>query len=111
MEDSNDRERQGRAVVTSSGIVFAGRLYTCSLAIKEMWYEKARHSGEWEVQVDVRGPEMNGIHIVTPDLEPHAEHLVCRQIDGPPSVHPELSGYYEQLQQIKAHLAARKHGK
>ncbi|GGG07284.1 hypothetical protein GCM10010912_59940 [Paenibacillus albidus] len=42
---------KGLGSITAQGIKFNGKCYSCSLAIKEQWFERARTTGPTDVKV------------------------------------------------------------
>lgn len=44
-------EKLDMGIVTQNGIWFRGNIYSCSLAIHEKWFERAREIGGWPVAV------------------------------------------------------------
>jgi hypothetical protein len=56
----------GRASVTTTGLAFRGRFYTCPLAIEERWFDKARQNGRWEVPVSYDPRDMDVVYLHTP---------------------------------------------
>lgn len=56
----------GKATVTYRGIKFKNMYYGCDLALKEMWFEKARN-GTWKVDISYDPRNMNFIYIPSED--------------------------------------------
>lgn len=54
------------ASVTTTGISFRGRFYTCPLAIEERWFDKARQDGRWQVTVSYDPRDVDTIYLHTP---------------------------------------------
>ncbi|QIL19764.1 Mu transposase C-terminal domain-containing protein [Thermomonas sp. HDW16] len=54
------------ASVTTTGIAFRGRFYTCPLAIEERWFDKARQDGRWRVTVSYDPRDVDTIYLHTP---------------------------------------------
>ncbi|MBP2659706.1 MAG: Integrase catalytic region [Firmicutes bacterium] len=51
------------ARITARGIKFQGMYYSCDRAIKELWFEQARHNGSWSVDVSYDPRNMNSIYL------------------------------------------------
>ena len=49
--------------VTAKGIQFKSMYYSCKLAIKEMWFDKARSQGRWKVDISYDPRNMNYIYL------------------------------------------------
>lgn len=60
------------ATVTMKGVRFKGMFYSCGLALREQWFVKARHSGNWtlEASYDPRKPEVIYLILSGGRLEP-----------------------------------------
>ena len=60
------------ATITLKGIRFNGMFYSCERAIREQWFVKARHSGNWamEASYDPRKPEVIYLNPGNGTLEP-----------------------------------------
>lgn len=54
----NDKGR-----VTVKGIQFKSMFYSCQLAIKEMWFDKARNQGRWKIDISYDPRNMNYIYL------------------------------------------------
>lgn len=55
----------GVATVTTTGLAFQGRFYTCPLAIEERWFDRARQNGRWEVPVSYDPRDMDVVYLHT----------------------------------------------
>ena len=55
------------ASVTYKGIKFKNIYYSCDIAIKEHWFEKARQKGSWKVNIAFDERNMNNIYIKNND--------------------------------------------
>lgn len=53
-----------KALITSEGIFFDNKRYTCSLAIKEQWFEKVRISGPIEAEAYSNSSDVNEIVVL-----------------------------------------------
>lgn len=58
---------KGLATVTENGVVFKGQPYSSSFAIKSMWFEKAKLSGGWLIEVLYNPFLPNPIYISDPE--------------------------------------------
>lgn len=56
----------GTASVTTTGLAFRGRFYTCPLAIEERWFDRARQNGRWDVPVSYDPRDVDTICLHTP---------------------------------------------
>lgn len=90
-----------KAYVTSRGIHFAGELYyTCDLALRERWFERARIKGGWKVEVafetrsvnQIYLPLDNGTRLETCYLTPASKHLYGRDLH-------DVKGYFHREKQ------------
>lgn len=66
------------AVVTSRGILFKKMHYSCEIALKNRWFEKARQKGTWKIEVSYDPRIMSPIYIRS---ENGREYEVCRLLD------------------------------
>lgn len=53
----------GTARVTDKGIRFKNMFYTCTTAIKEFWFQKARSNGRWSIEVSYDSRNVEYIYI------------------------------------------------
>lgn len=54
---------QSEGIVTAKGIQFEGVYYSCSLALKEHWFSRARIHGSWKVNIQYNPLDMSSIYI------------------------------------------------
>jgi len=69
-----------KATVTPRGIRFGGVFYSCELAVQERWFERARASGTWTIDVAFDPRAVDVIYLRTPgtrSVEPC--HLVVAE--------------------------------
>nr|WP_320146316.1 Mu transposase C-terminal domain-containing protein [uncultured Anaeromusa sp.] len=66
------------AVVTARGILFKKMHYSCEIALKNRWFEKARQKGTWKIEVSYDPRIMSPIYIRS---ENGREYEVCRLLD------------------------------
>jgi len=57
----------GKAVVTPRGIRFKSLFYSCDLALKEGWFEKARALRNWAIDIAFDPRSVNEIFLRAPD--------------------------------------------
>jgi len=76
-------------IVTQNGIWFRGNLYSCSLAIHEKWFERARQIGDWPLAVKYNDAE-DQMHVV---LE-NGTTVNCCQIEFSLRDSEKLMAYY-----------------
>ncbi|MEK4086062.1 Mu transposase C-terminal domain-containing protein [Psychrobacillus sp. FSL K6-1415] len=60
---------KAKATVTAEGIKFKGMLYSCEIAIKELWFTHARKEGRWKVDISYDPRNMSTIYLHTKDKE------------------------------------------
>lgn len=67
------------AAVTQFGIKFEGMLYSCDLAVKEQWFERARAFGTWKVPIayDIRN-KADTINLI---LDNGKDYEVCHLLE------------------------------
>ncbi|MEA4834727.1 MAG: Mu transposase C-terminal domain-containing protein [Anaeromusa sp.] len=66
------------AIVTSRGILFKKMHYSCEIALKNRWFEKARQKGTWKIEVSYDPRIISPIYIRS---ENGREYEVCRLLD------------------------------
>ncbi|MGG1600855.1 hypothetical protein [Paenibacillus naphthalenovorans] len=92
--------RNGCARVTARGIIFKGARFTCSRAIRDLWFEKAAFEKEWRVRIVYTiNKELSVIYIV----DSNGDMEKCNRIDGgkrPSDVKLQL--YFQSIQKLKA---------
>ncbi|NRG44283.1 DDE-type integrase/transposase/recombinase [Bacillus sp. CRN 9] len=54
---------KGSAKITPKGIKFGSLFYTCSMALKERWFSKARIQGSWDMGVHFDPQDVSNIYI------------------------------------------------
>lgn len=82
-------------IVTQNGIWFRGNIYSCSLAIHEKWFERAREIGGWPVAV--KSCDTEGQMQVILD---HETTVKCFQIEFFFRDSRELMAYYLEFQKL-----------
>lgn len=82
-------------IVTQNGIWFRGNLYSCSLAIHEKWFERARQIGDWPLAVKYNDAE-DQMHVV---LE-NGTTVNCCQIEFSLRDSEKLMAYYLEIQKL-----------
>ena len=67
-----------QASVTANGIALDNRVYTCTRAINERWYDRARLRGSWSVRVAYDPGCMDTVYLLDPStpMQFHPCHLV-----------------------------------
>ncbi|MDQ3816227.1 MAG: Mu transposase C-terminal domain-containing protein [Acidobacteriota bacterium] len=97
--------------VTPQGIHFGGELnYTCDLALRDRWFERARIRGSWKVEVayDLRSmdyvylPLDSGTRLEVCHLTAASRHLLGRDWH-------EITDYFEREKQALEAARTRKH--
>ncbi|WP_248925758.1 hypothetical protein [Paenibacillus hamazuiensis] len=88
----------GEAVVTHAGIAFRSDVYTCGLAVKERWFDKARSEGMWKVRIKYDPVETSTIHI---EAEEWSERHICRPIPANMEPSYDRNQYFIHMQRLK----------
>lgn len=95
MKNQEVRGLEGFAEVTVNGVLFNGKYYTCSLAIKEKWFEQAAKTSHWTLSAYMNEEER--LMILLPSQEQYIPCLMLtRRI-----VMPEIESYQTKIQQLK----------
>ncbi len=90
--------------VTERGIVFNELHYSCDVAIKHQWFEKARTEGEWMVIVISVKSNLEKILLI----EPFSKMLLVCNVIQPNSVSAvKLEKYFDSIQKLKAMRSLR----
>lgn len=92
------------AKVTGQGIEVNEKLYSCSLAIRDGWFERAMMEGEWRVEA-FQYPLCNKVLFIQNDKE----IITCHPIEIKPVNSEDLEVYYEIIRALKEYR--RHHGK
>ncbi|MBB3111776.1 hypothetical protein FHS18_003844 [Paenibacillus phyllosphaerae] len=83
-------------IVTSNGIWFEGKIYSCSLALRQQWYKHAEYIGGWPVSV--RRLENDRVEVILQD----STTVVCIRVDHIPVDQVTLNSYYVEFQRLAA---------
>ncbi|PWB84479.1 MAG: transposase [Methylocystaceae bacterium] len=67
------------ATVTANGIHYAGSFYSCSKAIEEHWFERARQGGAWKIRISYEPRCMDEIYVH--DESGRARFISCSLTD------------------------------
>ena len=94
-----------QAVVTMYGIRIKGMYYTCTKAIEERWFDKARQTKTWKVKVSFDPRNMEEIYLH--DSEPNSFY-VCTLTEKSRAFH-EMSLWEIEQQQIYAKDSSANH--
>lgn len=86
------------AEITSEGILFRDRYYTCRLALRYNWYEQARVRGPWEIRI-LFNPAEEKPEALYIDSEHVEEERVC-QFVGVPMEPSEAAAYQAKLRKL-----------
>jgi hypothetical protein len=86
------------AIVTSRGICFRGRYYSCDRAIRECWFEKAHINGEWPMIVNFNPFDIE--NLVMYDYE-NDEWDMCNLVNFQSMTGKKLDKYFESIQKLK----------
>jgi len=89
------KEKSGIGIVTQNGIWFDGSLYSCSLAIHEKWFERARQVGGWPVAVKSQDNEDQIVIIHEDGLK-----INCYPIEFLPCDSKKVRAYYSEFQRL-----------
>lgn len=84
------------AEVTAWGIQFRGCLFTCSIAIRERWFEFAQLLGGWSVKVYFNPSNTNTIFLRIDD-----EMERCYSVNSQIFVGSKLERYFQTIQKLK----------
>jgi putative transposase len=97
--------------ITPQGIHFGGELYyTCDLALREGWFERARIRGNWKIEIAYETRSMDyiylplngGTRLEVCHLTPAARHLIGRDWH-------EVTDYFEREKQSEEAARTRKY--
>lgn len=102
MDSNNDI-----GIVTPGGIWFDGKIYSCSLAIRQQWFKLAEHIGGWPVSVQYQDIITDQIHALLQD----GTAVKCIRIDHIPLITAEVEAYYLDFQRLVSIRKERKMGK
>lgn len=86
---------KSKGLITSEGIIFDNRCYTCSLAIKEQWFEKVRMSGPIEVEAYTNSNDVNEIVLLM------NVGFVCCNLVEHDTCSFDRNEYFNTLQQLR----------
>ncbi|THF72732.1 hypothetical protein [Cohnella fermenti] len=88
-------------IVTPSGIWYDGKIYSCSLAVRQQWFKHAEFVGGWPVTVRYI-EEKNGTDNIQVILQ-DGSAVVCIRTDHIPPVNAsKLESYYVEFQRLAA---------
>ena len=82
-------------IVIQNGIWFCGNLYTCTLAILENWFERARQVGGWPVAVKSQDDEDQIVIVLEDGLK-----INCYRIEFLPCDSTKVRAYYFEFQRL-----------
>ncbi|WP_341279746.1 hypothetical protein [Paenibacillus sp. FSL H8-0537] len=99
MQQYNKRD----AKVTGRGIQVNEKLYSCSLAIRDGWFERAIIEGEWGV-IAFQYPFCNEFYFIQHDNE----MITCRPIEIKSVNSEDLEAYYEIIRALKEYRRHRR---
>ncbi len=85
-------------IITPKGIWFEGMIFSCSLAIKERWYQISEHIGGWPVAIRYSAELPNEIYIRLHD----GSYTKCSRIDHINLESSTVAEYYIELQRLAA---------
>lgn len=83
-------------IVTPNGIWFKGKIYSCSLAVRQQWFILSEQIGGWPVAVKQQENTCDQIHIYLQD----GTTVECSQIDHLPNDSARLMSYYMEFQRL-----------
>ena len=93
-----------KAVVTEKGIQFRSLYYTCDLAEKESWFDKARSTGRWKLSISYDPSCLDHIYIQREnDLIPCS--LLAKSSNYSGATEDDMKRYRETDRQEKAEYA------
>jgi hypothetical protein len=84
------------AVVTEIGIMYQAVFYSCPQAIKSQWFDKARQSGAWAVDVLIRSENKDRIYILIDN-----EITICDRIVKVPEDHLRNVIYFSKFNELR----------
>lgn len=92
--------KEGYGKVTASGILFKGNRYSCSMAIREQWFEKAALKKEWKVKIVYKC----GLTGVISLVDGEGELELCYLINARNNIYSDvkLQRYFQSIQKLKA---------
>jgi len=86
------------ARVTWRGILFRGLYYSCSTAISQGWFEKARIYGTWRVVIQFSPENLEIIFLIRQD---QVESEKCNRIIRQHMCPTKLDKYFDSIQRLK----------
>lgn len=92
------------AKVTASGIRFYGCYYSCSKALEEHWFEKARQKGDWKVRISYEPRCMDEIYIH--ENLGRGQFLTCALTDKSSEFRGKTLWEIDQIRQENRRVAA-----
>lgn len=85
-------------IVTSNGIWFDGKVYSCSLAVRQQWFKQAERIGGWPVYVRSNKDLKDQIEVELQD----GSCVTCIRIDHIPVNTSKRESYYLEFQRLAA---------
>ena len=94
--------RKGEATVTGKGIHFRELYYTCEIAVRDKWFEKARIEGNYTIPVRYNSSSVKSIYVKGSDGEYHVCSLTESNARYESYTEEELKAAHEEDLNIKA---------
>ena len=94
--------RKGEATVTGKGIHFQELYYTCELAVRDQWFEKARIEGHYTIPIRYNSSSVKWIYVKGSDGEFHVCSLADSNTRYESYTAEELKAVHEEDLNMKA---------